>query len=291
MLKKILLLSQPVHLLFAVFAYLLGVGMARYLGAALRWPVFWLALLTILALQVSFSLFAAYFRVPFTPLGEDETPRQRQAAQVRLLQVAYAALTLSGSVLASLIFLGALDISTFILLILGIIALVVYAIPFVRIPNKGYGELALAAYLSMIIPAFSFLLQMDGFHRLLPLIAFPLTLLALACMLAADFSTFAADQVFSRSTLLTQLTWERAVPVHHVLVLTSYLLFAAAPFFGVSWGLIWPVFLALPFAALQIYWLQRIANGGTPVWKFFNLLVPSLLLLTVYLLALSFWLH
>jgi 1,4-dihydroxy-2-naphthoate octaprenyltransferase len=166
-----------------------------------------------------------------------------------------------------------------------------YALPPARLSETGYGELIQAGIFTTFLPAIAFLLQAGEFHRLLPLTAFPLTLLAIAWLLAANFSAFVADQKLGRRSLLIRLTWQRAIPIHHILILTAFLLFAAASFFGVSWGLVWPVFLALPFAALQIYWLQRIANGGRPVWKFFDVLAPSVYGLTVYLLALSFWLR
>lgn len=290
-LKKILYFSQPLQLFFAAITYTLGAGIARYLGANLRWPVFWLMLLAVLALQVSAMLFAAYFRQPLMLLAPDETPRQREQSQVRLLQSAYAALTMFLVVTVTLIYLRALDLSTSLLLGLSVVLLMAYTVPPFSLSRRGYGELVLAVYLATLLPALSFLLQADKFHRLLPLATFPLTLLAIACYLAANFPTFVADQKLGCHTLLTRLTWQWAVPIHHVLVLAAFLLFATAPFFGVAWGLVWPVFLALPFGLLQIAWLQRIANGGTPIWKFVNILVPSLLGLTIYLLTLSFWLH
>ena len=170
-------------------------------------------------------------------------------------------------------------------------ALFAYGVPPLRLAENGYGELTLAVFWGTLAPACSFLLQTDTFHRLLPIVTFPLTLLALAYLLAADFPSFATDSRMGRRTLLVRLTWQRAVPIHHLLVLSAFLLLAAAPFFGVPWGLIWPVLLDLPFGALQIIWLQRIASGGNPFWKFVNYLLPSVFGLAAYLLALAFWLR
>jgi hypothetical protein len=55
--------------------------------------------------------------------------------------------------------------------------------------------------------------------------------------------------------------------------------------------LIWPVFLALPFAAIQMIWLQRIASGGRPLWQFLTALASATFGLTVYLLTLTFWIR
>jgi 1,4-dihydroxy-2-naphthoate octaprenyltransferase len=289
--SKLIKLSNPVHLLLGALAYTLGAGIARYLGAAIDWPVFWLGLLIGLSLLAAAAWLAAFFRLPLTPLPPGETPRQRQRGRVRLLQAAYAALTISGAAAVTLLLARALTPSAGVLLLLAVLAALAYAVPPLRLAEAGYGELVMAAMLAMLLPALAFLLQTDDFHRLLPLTAFPLTLHAIASLLAADFSAFAGDQKLGRRSLLTRLGWQRAVPLHHILLLAAFLLFAVAPFFGVAWGLLWPVFLALPFAGLQIAWLQRIAGGGKPLWKFFDLLTLSVLALTLYLLTFSFWLR
>ena len=52
---------------------------------------------------------------------------------------------------------------------------------------------------------------------------------------------------------------QRAVPLHH--------------------GLIWPSFLTLPFALLQIFWLCNISQGVKPVWSL--LTIKALAVLTL----------
>jgi 1,4-dihydroxy-2-naphthoate octaprenyltransferase len=145
--------------------------------------------------------------------------------------------------------------------------------------------------LGTLFPALAFLIQFDEFHRLLTFATFPLTLLALAYLLVNDFPTFASDQKYGRNTLLTRLTWQRAIPIHHLLVLLSFLFFAITPLLGFPWGLVWPVFLALPFAVIQIAWLQNIARGGRALWKLLVPLATAVFGLTVYLLALTFWIR
>jgi hypothetical protein len=55
--------------------------------------------------------------------------------------------------------------------------------------------------------------------------------------------------------------------------------------------LIWPVFLALPFAAIQMIWLQRIASGGRTLWHFLTALASATFGLTAYLLTLTYWIR
>jgi 1,4-dihydroxy-2-naphthoate octaprenyltransferase len=148
-----------------------------------------------------------------------------------------------------------------------------------------------AVVLGTFIPALAFFIQYGGFHRLLPFATFPVTLLALACMLVNDFPTFITDEKYGRSSMLIRLTWQRAIPIHHLLVLLSFLFFACAPLLGFPWRVVWPVFLALPFALAEIIWLQRIAWGGRALWKFFIPFSAAVFGLTVYLLGLTFWIR
>jgi hypothetical protein len=59
---------------------------------------------------------------------------------------------------------------------------------------------------------------------LLPAYFFPLGFLALACFLALDFPTFAADQKYARQTLLIRLGWQAAIPAHNGFLAAAYLL-------------------------------------------------------------------
>jgi 1,4-dihydroxy-2-naphthoate octaprenyltransferase len=289
--RNLVKISRPLHLLLATLAYCLGAGIARYLGHSVNAAAFGLGLLAALAIQVASCWLVEHFRLPLTLLVQGETPRQRENFRVTLLQVSYAALTLAGAIIISLFVTGLLNVPPAFLFGLITLFLIAYALPPMRLSENGYGELILAIYLGTLLPALAFLLQFGEFHRLLTFVTFPLTLLALAYLLVCDFPTFATDQKLGRRTLLTRLTWQRAIPIHHFLVLAAFLLFAAAPYFGFPWGLVWPVFLVLPFAVVQIVWLQRIALGGRTLWNFLIYLATATFGLASYLLAFTFWIR
>jgi 1,4-dihydroxy-2-naphthoate octaprenyltransferase len=291
MFNSLLKLTRSIHLLIAALTYTLGAGVAHYLGQPVSAASFWLGLLAVLALQVAASLFSEYFRRPRMPLAQSETSRQRELFRVTLLQVAFAALTLSAVAILTLLLTHSLNLFADILLVLAFLFLVGYAVPPMRLSETGYGELILAIYLGTLLPALAFLLQYGQLHRLLSITTLPLTLLAVAYLLVCNFPSFATDQKLGRRSLLTRLTWQRAVPIHHFLVLAAFLLFAAAPFLGYPWSLVWPVFLAMPFAAIQIIWLQRIANGGRTLWNFLTALASTTFGLAAYLLAMTFWIR
>ncbi len=174
---------------------------------------------------------------------------------------------------------------------LSLVAVLTYAVPPVRLVDVGLGEFILAVHIAMISPALGFVLQAGEYHRLVAIISFPLTLLALAYFIALDFPTFAADEKYDRRTLLRSMGWQRAVPLHHIFVLGAYVLFSGALLYGLAWGLIWPAFLSLPFALLQIYLLRNIGQGARPIWPLLIVNAVAVFGLTAYLLTFAFWLR
>jgi 1,4-dihydroxy-2-naphthoate octaprenyltransferase len=291
-LRTLLRFSQPLRLFLASLTYILGTGIARYLGIHLDGRAFWLGLVWVLLIQVAAYLLAEYFRRPFEPLGEEaDTPSQRLRLRTLLLQVSAAVLTLVAALTVVMLRGRFITPSPGIFLALIFLLLMAYSVPPLRLVNAGFGEFALAILFADLIPVLAFLLQADEFHRLLPLVTFPLTLLALAYWLVLDFPTFASDQKYGRSTLLIRLTWPRAIPLHHALLLAAYILFVAAPFFGFPWRLLWPVFLTLPLVAYQIFMLRNIALGVKPLWPILTANATAIFGLTAYLLTLTFWIR
>jgi 1,4-dihydroxy-2-naphthoate octaprenyltransferase len=291
MFKSILHVSRPILLLMTALTYSLGAGISHYLGKPIRLATFGLGGLAVLAMMWSASLFIEYFRLPLFPLVQGESPQKREQYRVTLLQVSYAALTLSFIAILTLLLNNSLNLSAGIIIVIAFFFLMAYAVPPLRLSESGYGELVLAITMGTLVPAMAFLIQYGKLHRLLSLTTFPVTLLALASLLIGNFPTFATDLKLERHTLLTRLTWQRAIPIHHFLVFGAFILFASAPFLGYPWNLVWPVFLAFPFAAIQMIWLQRIAIGGRTLWNFLTALAAATFCLTAYLLALTYWIR
>jgi 1,4-dihydroxy-2-naphthoate octaprenyltransferase len=290
-LRALIGLARPLHLLLIAVTYFLGAGVARYLGNPQTTAVFWLGLWGVWMAQLSLNLLAEAFRPFHEPLLENETRTERRLLRDAALYLSLAAL----SVLAFIAFLfyreGRLTSAVFLFLAFSIALIIAYAVPPLRLVGKGFGELLLAIHIAYISPTLAFLLQVGEFHRLLNSLTVPLTLLALATFLALDFPAFASDLKYERRTFLTRLGWERAVPLHHALVLVAYLLLAVIPFFGFSFGVLWPAFLSLPFALLQMFWLRNIALGAKPIWRLFSTNAVAVLGLTAYFLTLTFWLR
>ena len=287
--KNILRLSRPAHLLLAALTYFLGMSIANYLGKPFRSDSFWLGLTAALLAQASMSLLAEVFRPENEAIIEGESRRDRLVLRNNALYISVAALA-ADAVIAILLYNNhRFSVATFFFLFLSLILVLTYAIPPFRFVNRGFGEFVLAAHIAYVIPSIGYILQSDETHRFL-FVTIPLTFLAFSYFIVMNFPAFASDSKYDRSTLLTRLGWERAVPLHHLFVLLAYLFFAASPAFGLSLLLIWPAFLTLPFALFQIFQLRNLALGAPTNWTLLTVTALSVFGLTAYFLSLTFWL-
>ncbi|MCB0100458.1 MAG: hypothetical protein KDD74_00315 [Anaerolineales bacterium] len=284
-------LTRPLHLLLAVLTYLLGASIPAYLGKPFQLVPFLLGLTITMLAQISMSYMREVFRPHNEPLIEGETPQKKETLRNNLL---YISIGMVGTIalIAFLIYVNFTPVlQTFFFLFSSFILVLAYSIPPLHFVNRGFGELILAVHIAYIIPSIAFLLQAGEMSRLLTALLLPLTTLALAYFLILNFTTFPEDQKYERGTLLRRLTWERAVPLHHSLIVFTYLTFALAPLFGFSLNLIAPAFLTLPFAIFQIYQLQAISNGNPPNWKLLTATALAVFGLTIYFLTLTFWIR
>jgi 1,4-dihydroxy-2-naphthoate octaprenyltransferase len=287
----LLRLSRPMYLVFVALTYVLGAGISRYLGALQNQVVFWLGLGGVLLAQFSMSLLAEALRPIEQPSENNEHRPERVLLRNSALFVSLGALAAAAVVTILLGQAGALSPVVQLFLGFSLLTVLAYAVPPLRLVDAGFGEFALAVHIAVIAPALGFVIQAGEYHRLVGIISFPLTMLALAYFLILDFPSFATDEKYDRRTLLRSMGWQRAVPLHHGLILGAYVLLASALLFGLAWGLIWPAFLTLPFALLQIFWLRNISLGAKPIWNLLTANALAVFGLTAYLLTFAFWLR
>jgi len=247
-------------------------------------------LIAVVLAQASMNLLAEVFRPSNEVIVGGQSRKDRTTMLNNALYVSIAALTANAVIAFVLYTNGHLSISAFFFLLLSLILILVYAIHPFRFINRGFGEFVLAAHIAYVIPSVAYVLQSDETHRFL-LISIPLTFLAFAYFIVMNFPTFASDIKYDRHTLLTRLGWERAVPLHHLFVLLSYLFFLAAPAFGLSLSLLWPAFLTFPFALFQINQLRNLSLGAPTNWTLLTVTALSVFGLTAYFLSLTFWLR
>lgn len=289
-LLHLLRLSRPINILFAALTYVLGAGIARYLGVLQNIVVFWLGLGGIVLAQFSMDLLAEALRPVEQPSDDNENRAERVNLRKAALMVSIGALA-AAAIIAILLVQEGITMVVMLFLGLSLLAVLAYAVPPLRLVDAGFGEFTLAVHIAVIATALGFVLQQGEYHRVVAIVSFPLTLLALAYFLILAFPTFLNDEKYDRRTLLRSMGWERAVPLHHGLVLGAYVLLGSATFFGLAWGLIWPSLLTLPFAIFQIIQLRNISLGVKPVWNLLTVNALAVFGLTAYLLTFAFWLR
>jgi len=273
----------------SIIMYLIGGGIAHYFGANIQQVEFWLGLIWVLCIHISGFLLITYFStskvINQVDLVSDWVDKNKRI----FLQVAFFTLTICGLVVVLLIIQKSLSTSLGIILILTVTGFAGLILSPFNLAKKGYQEIFFAIYQGSIIPATGFFILSQVYHKLLLFISFPMTCMALATFLALNFSTFARDQKIGRRTFLRSLTWQKAIPIHNVLILGVYVFFLTGYLLKFPSGFIWPALLTFPLACLQIYWLYKISKGGKPTWPFFNALITSVYLLTAYFIAFTFW--
>ena len=284
-------LFRPIHLIFTALTYSLGAAIADYLGVTFSASAFALGLGWACSTHVCMNLLEEVFRPVNEPILTDQFGAERVYLRDRLLIVSIGFLTIAAGCAYLLYLSGRITPAALLLLTLSPLIVLAYAVPPLKLLRRGFGELLLAIHIGYIFPSLGFVMQAGEFHRLIPILALPVSVLALAYFLVLDFPAFAEDIKYERVTLLTRLGWQTAIPLHHGLVVAVFFLLAFAPITGVSSALLWPAFLALPFAILQILLLRGIGLGARPLWKPLVTTAAALFALTTYLLAFSFFLR
>jgi 1,4-dihydroxy-2-naphthoate octaprenyltransferase len=285
----LLKLTRPLYLLLATLTFAFGASLADYLGKPFRADSFWLGLLMILLLQVTMNLLPEVYRPQNEPVLENESRAEKLKLRNNALYISMAALASIAVIAYNLYNTGHLPLASFSYLVFSLAIILIYSIPPFRLVNRGFGEILLALQLAYIYPSLAFTLQSGATHRFL-LLAIPLTFLAFSYFIVQNFRSFAQDQKYSRVTLLTRLGWERVIPLHQIFVLFAYIFFLAMPAVGLSLTFLWPAFLTFPFALFQIIQLRNISLGLPPNWTLLTATSLAVLGLTIYFLALTFWL-
>jgi 1,4-dihydroxy-2-naphthoate octaprenyltransferase len=289
-LKNLLRLTRPITLLLAALTYFLGASIADYLGKTLQPDSFWLGLLGVLLAQTSMNLLPEVFRLDVESLQEDETRAGRQILRNNILYVSIASLAAVALIAYLLHQMSPLSPQTFLFLLVSLLFILVYSIPPFRFVNRGFGEFILAAHIAYVIPSLAYVLQAGETHRFLTL-ALPLTFLGFTYFIILNFPAFASDQKYGRVTFLTRLGWERVVPLHNIFIVFAYIFLALSSVFGITFSLIWPAFLTLPFALFQVYQLRSIAQGAPVNWTLLTTTALAVFGLTAYFIAMTFWLR
>lgn len=294
-------LSQPLYIISAALLYVLGTGIAHYLSGQINWSSFFLGLAWVVIILLGFQYLNEYFdavvvyddpvwrHTPFSgasgAIGKDRLSRPVA------LWAGLACLTITAAL--SIIMVQNLNLGLVGGVILGLILFgeLLFVVPPVRLVASGYGEIIMSIIMAGLIPALALILQGHDFHKLLFMVAFPLTTLHLGMLLALEFPDYALDLKRGRRPIIVRIGWQTGMLLHNILVLGSFVIIGIAFAFGLPLRLAWPVFLVLPVGLFQIWMMNRIGEGAKPNWNLLVLIALSTYGLTAYILTFAFWTH
>ena len=290
--------ARPGMLAAGIIFYILGTGIAKYLGQLINWDRFLLGLGLVIMLQLMSYFLKAYFDLtdPASPLRrmqkdeqQENHPAEQQLTRQQVLMLAGLSMAVGAALTALLFAQGAINIAVLVFLGISFLLSYFYAVPPLRLVDNGYGELTEAILVANLFPGLAFLLQTGELHRLLAMMTFPLLIIFLAARLALSLEHYLRNLRYGQRTMMVVLGWQRGMRLHNWLVPLAYLLFALAFTLGLPWSLTWPGLLTLPLAIFEVVQINRIAAGSRPSWRLLNLTAVALLALTAYFLSLAFW--
>jgi len=287
---------RPIHLLTTFALYLLGSGLARYLGERIDYSTFLLGLAWVFSLQLGFNFLGDHFKTPFDPglfarfpvITDENSPESYHPGEILLyISVSFFA----GAAVLSLILIlqGTLYLSSAVLMGLFFVGFFLLVVPGISLEHSGVGEIITSFTLVIIPPAFAFFLQYGTIHRILTLGIFPLFPLHAALIILLRLQDYGDDLKQNKKNLLVRIGWVQGIFIHNLMVLGGFLLFGTAVFFGFPVRLIGLVFLTLPIALYLIYYLSQLKDGAPVRWPLIRLLSLVVFFLPVYLLTYSSW--
>jgi 1,4-dihydroxy-2-naphthoate octaprenyltransferase len=200
-------------------------------------------------------------------------------------------LGIAAALTVSMIQFGILSSTTSMLLVIIFIGELFLALPPFRLVSSGYGEIVMSILIVGLVPALAFLLQGHDFHRIIFMVAFPLTTLHIGMLLALELPDYASDMSQGKRPILVRIGWQRGMMLHNLLILISFVILGMAFILGLPLSVAWPVILVLPFGLFQIWLMNRIADGVRPNWNLLVLSAISTFGLAAYILTYAFWTH
>lgn len=283
-------------LLYNLLVYALGAGTARYLGMAIDWNAYTAGQAASISLMAAAFFLHAYFSRLRTAPSNPSSSNSSEFDELRKTLAAWLLACVAFITIATLILMlmlrnGMLPPSSLLLIIAGFLLALACVAPPLRLIYSGAGEVVISFLLSMIIPAFSYSLFAGELHRYLVYSTVPLASFFLSAWIVLQFITYDRDCRECNNNLLVRLGWQKTWHLHNLLIIGSYMVFLAASLQGFPWKLLWPVFLPLPLAVLQVLLLKGVADGRKPQWNLLQMVALILTGLTAYLITYTYWIN
>lgn len=290
--KLIKYLYSKVDLLFlikVILAYIFGVGITSYLAADIDKYILVVGLIQLIFILISKSLIKAY-------LSFDRDFNKTRLSIISIeewyvLAAISVIIVLVASVMIFFIQTQSLAISSWVFLILIILANLSLAVNEKIQELIKFEQIIAGIFICIFTPAFSLTLTMKEFPSLLSVLAIPLLFMYWGTSIALEFEKYSTDLIANRKSLFIVLGWEKAVFLHHIFILSSFLLIATLPLFGYSWALLWPYLLIMPIGVTEILFIRQISEGLKPQWRAIRITAHTLFLLSLYILTFALFIN
>jgi 1,4-dihydroxy-2-naphthoate octaprenyltransferase len=291
---KIIGVINPLNIFGILIFYFLGVGIHRYLGGSIDWLLFFTGLTCVILFHCSAMLINAYFDGPEEkPLLKSSNKSEWMSFNVFVHNAELTAglTTLAvGFVMAYLLVLWkAISPAGSMVLVFGLVAEFLYAVPPIKLTDQGMGEIIQTIIFSSITPALGFLLQNGEMHRLVALITFPLVPMVLSVLICMELKHYLQDMLTHKQTLLQRIQWKNGMKLHLIFVFCTFFLAGVAIIFGLPLSIGWPYLVALPLSGISIFEISRIQTGVKPRWNILLFGSFGSLGCTLYLINFALW--
>lgn len=295
---RLLELLRPVHVLTALALYLIGAGLAHYLGARFEVGAFLLGMVWLVLLLEGFFFLGDYLRSPYQeavfplqPSARDAKEKEDPQDDILLLYSALGLLTGAAALSAVLVVSSLLAPAVYGLMAIYFLLLGLLILPGLDLDGSGIKVFLTSVSLVIFPPALAFLPQYGSFHRYLMLAVFPLFPLHLALVLSLQLRSFAVDLQEKRNSLLIRIGWKNGIFLHNLLALSAFLLFGSAVLFGLPLKIAGPVFTALIPAGYLVWYYTGLETGAPARWPLIITLALTTFFLPAYLLLFSAWIY
>ena len=277
--------------------YLLGIGVAVYLGESIDRSLFAVGLLWAVFLQLSTHYLNEYYNYSEDNANPNTTPFSGGSGALGAENLQPRTALIAGlSCLAVVASLSVVlfsqfepNLTTVFIMGLAFLGSFFYSVPPIRLERSGYGELTTSVLVAFLLPSFSYALQFGEIHVFVAMSAIPLTMIHLAMMLVFELPDYAVDMKFGKQTLMVRLGWKNGITLHHIVLLCGYLLLIAELFLGLPLVIVLHAFISLPFAAFQVWQIYRISRGAAPDWAALTLNALATFGAMVYFMTFAYW--
>ncbi|MFP3853927.1 MAG: prenyltransferase, partial [Anaerolineales bacterium] len=282
-------LLKPPILLLVVLLYGLGAAIARYLGQPVLPDSTLLAVATVLSIQIAAQSLVMFFGQPGDRTESGRMLPVPQGEGLSSLSIRFpfflaaAGLTVAATLTALLQLSDHLPLLSALILAGGTLLALAYSTPPFSLQTTGYGELTLSLLLGAAIPAFAYAQSTGEIHRLLVLSSVPLAGVIFAVQIALSLAKYGEHIQAEHKNLLVRLGWQRAMRVHDVALILSFLVLGLAFSFGLPRRVTLGTFMVLPLAVIQIWYFNRIRAGAPVRWRLLSMNSYAMVGLMTYL--------